>query len=189
MIVGLGNPGAEYKGTRHNVGFLVIDQLATAEGITVKTKQKKALTGSGYIGVVEVLLAKPTTYMNLSGDAIHFLRKIHKIPMTRTLVVCDNLDLPLAKVQLKEKGSHRGHNGLRSVIFRNGGSNDFARISIGIGRPPDGSGEEIPDYVLGKFRAEEVPFIEQAADEAVDIIRKYIQLSTGITQLVSDKKK
>uniref|UniRef100_A0A0D9WJD4 Peptidyl-tRNA hydrolase n=1 Tax=Leersia perrieri TaxID=77586 RepID=A0A0D9WJD4_9ORYZ len=131
LLVGLGNPGRMYKGTRHNVGFEVIDAIAEAEGISVSSKQFKAIVGKGLIGDVPVMLAKPQTYMNASGESVGLLIAYFKIPLSQVLVIYDDLDLPFAKLRLLPKGGHGGHNGMRSIINHLKQSRDFPRLRIG----------------------------------------------------------
>ncbi|CAD5313079.1 unnamed protein product [Arabidopsis thaliana] len=136
LIVGLGNPGKKYQGTRHNVGFEMVDALADAEGISMNTVNFKALFGKGVIGNIPIMLAKPQTFMNLSGESVGQIVSFYKIPLKQVLVVYDDLDLPFGKLRLLPKGGHGGHNGMRSIIDRLKGSRDFPRLRIGIGRPP-----------------------------------------------------
>ncbi|KAK2976499.1 hypothetical protein RJ640_001044, partial [Escallonia rubra] len=156
LIVGLGNPGKIYNGTRHNVGFELVDAIAEAEGISMSSVSFKALFGKGFIGNVPVMLAKPQTFMNASGESIF-----------------DDLDLPFAKLRLLPKGGHGGHNGMKSVINHLKGSRDFPRLRIGIGRPP---GRMDPvNFVLRKFSKQEreeasLDFTFQNGLEAIRIL-------------------
>ncbi|XP_010263165.1 PREDICTED: peptidyl-tRNA hydrolase, chloroplastic-like isoform X2 [Nelumbo nucifera] len=136
LLVGLGNPGKKYQGTRHNVGFEMLDAIAKAEGISISSVSFKALFGKGRIGNVPVMLAKPQTFMNASGESIY-----------------DDMDLPFAKLRLLPKGGHGGHNGMRSVIDHFRGSRDFPRLRIGIGRPP-GKMDTV-NFVLQPFNRQE----------------------------------
>lgn len=136
LIVGLGNPGKKYAATRHNVGFEMVDTIAEAEGISMTTVSFKALFGKGFIGDVPVILAKPQTYMNSSGESVGAIVSYYKIPLKQVLVIFDDLDLPFAKLRLLPKGGHGGHNGMKSVINHFKGNTGFPRLRIGIGRPP-----------------------------------------------------
>ncbi|XP_030535472.1 peptidyl-tRNA hydrolase, mitochondrial isoform X1 [Rhodamnia argentea] len=153
LIVGLGNPGKRYSGTRHNVGFEFVDTIAEAEGISMSSVSFKALFGKGFIGNVPVMLAKPQTFMNASGESVGPIASYYKIPLKQVLVVFDDLDLPFAKLRLLPKGGHGGHNGMRSVINHLKGSRDFPRLRIGIGRPP---GKMDPvNFVMRPFNKQE----------------------------------
>ncbi|XP_042490136.1 peptidyl-tRNA hydrolase, chloroplastic isoform X2 [Macadamia integrifolia] len=171
LLVGLGNPGKKYQGTRHNVGFEMIDTIAEAEGISISSVKFKALFGKGFIGHVPVMLAKPQTFMNASGESIGSIVSYYKIPLKQVLVVFDDMDLPLAKLRLLPKGGHGGHNGMRSVIDHFKGSRDFPRLRIGIGRPP-GKVDSV-NFVLQSFNRqerEELDFTFQKGLEAVRIL-------------------
>ncbi|VAH22223.1 peptidyl-tRNA hydrolase, mitochondrial-like [Triticum dicoccoides] len=153
LFVGLGNPGRMYKGTRHNVGFEMIDAIAEAEGISVSTKQFKSMVGKGLIGDVPVMLAKPQTFMNASGESVGQLVSYFKIPLNQVVLIYDDLDLPFAKLRLLPKGGHGGHNGMRSVIHHLKQSRDFPRLRVGIGRPTGMMGAI--GFVLRAFSKEE----------------------------------
>uniref|UniRef100_A0A7N0U0R6 peptidyl-tRNA hydrolase n=1 Tax=Kalanchoe fedtschenkoi TaxID=63787 RepID=A0A7N0U0R6_KALFE len=171
LIVGLGNPGKTYSGTRHNVGFELVDALAESEGISMGSVSFKALFGKGFIGNVPVMLAKPQTFMNLSGQSVGAIVSYYKIPLKQLLVVYDDMDLPFAKLRMLPKGGHGGHNGMRSIIDHVKGNRDFPRLRIGIGRPPgkmDGA-----SYVMRPFskqERQELDFTLQAGVEAVRIL-------------------
>ncbi|KAJ4830542.1 hypothetical protein Tsubulata_032102 [Turnera subulata] len=132
LIVGLGNPGKKYHATRHNVGFMMVDAIADAEGIPMSSVSCKALFGKGVIGNVPVILAKPQTFMNISGESVRAIVSYYKIPLQQVLLIYDDLDLPFAKLRLLPKGGHGGHNGMRSVIDHLKGSRDFPRLRIGM---------------------------------------------------------
>ncbi|KAJ7538713.1 hypothetical protein O6H91_11G060100 [Diphasiastrum complanatum] len=153
LFVGLGNPGSKYQGTRHNVGFEMIDTIAKAEGISINTIQCKALLGKGKIGDTVVLLAKPQTYVNLSGESVGPLAKYYKIPVEHVLVMYDDLDLEVAMMRLLPKGGHGGHNGMRNIIQNFKGNRQFPRLRIGIGRPPGTMDPKA--YVLQRFSTRE----------------------------------
>ncbi|KAL5748919.1 hypothetical protein ACOSQ2_026216 [Xanthoceras sorbifolium] len=171
LIVGLGNPGKKYQGTRHNVGFGMVDAIADAEGIPMSSVNFRALFGKGFIGNVPVMLAKPQTFMNASGESVGAIVSYYKIPLKQVLVIFDDLDLPFAKLRLLPKGGHGGHNGMRSIIDRFKGSRDFPRLRIGIGRPP-GKMDAV-NFVLRPFNKqerEELDFTFQHGIEAVRIL-------------------
>lgn len=144
VIVGLGNPEKKYEGTYHNIGFEVVDAFAQAHGIEINKKKFKALVGEGLVGGEKVLLAKPLTYMNLSGESVVMLRE--KFKDARILVVVDDIDLPKGEVRYRERGSAGTHNGLRSIVSFIG--QDFERIKVGIGRDIS---VDLADYVLSHF--------------------------------------
>ncbi|KAL9330195.1 hypothetical protein ACSQ67_005198 [Phaseolus vulgaris] len=171
LIVGLGNPGKKYAATRHNVGFEMVDAIAEAEGISMSSVSFKALFGKGLIGDVPVILAKPQTFMNLSGESVGAIVSYYKIPLKQVLVIFDDLDLPFAKLRLLPKGGHGGHNGMKSVINHFKGNTGFPRLRIGIGRPP---GKMDPvGFVLRTFtkqEREELNFTLQDGIEALRIL-------------------
>ena len=147
IIVGLGNPGREYEGTRHNVGFLVLDKLAAKENISILEKKHKAIIGKGMAAGQKCVLAKPQTYMNLSGEAVREAAQFYKIPAERVLVIYDDVSLPVGKLRVRPSGSAGGHNGIKNIIAHLG-TQDFPRIKIGTGAPA-GGGEEMVDWVIG----------------------------------------
>ncbi|MBQ9736009.1 MAG: aminoacyl-tRNA hydrolase [Clostridia bacterium] len=153
LVVGLGNPGKEYEGTRHNVGFLAIDAIAAASGAAVTRLRFRALTGEATVGGARVLLMKPQTYMNLSGEAVAEAARFYKIPPERVIVFCDDINFAPGKVRIRKKGSAGGHNGLKSIIACLG-SDAFVRFKMGVGerRHPE---EDLADFVLGKFSKED----------------------------------
>ena len=162
MIVGLGNPGPQFAGTRHNVGFEVIEALAKKHGVALKTHRHQSQYGIGTIGNKSVLLAKPLTYMNLSGRAILALARHYKIQPHSILVVADDLDMEPARVRLKPKGSAGGHNGHKSII-QSLGTDEYARLKIGIGK-----GEVGADHVLSRFNPNERAVINRAVELCVE---------------------
>ena len=150
LVIGLGNPGREYEKSRHNMGFLVVDELARRQGGRVSDRAGKSLTGRVRVGERELVLAKPQTMMNLSGVAAKALRAKYDVPLARTLVIHDDLDHPFGRLRIRKSGSSAGNHGIDSVIG-SFGTQDFIRFRVGIGRPP-GSGV---DYVLSPFTPEE----------------------------------
>jgi PTH1 family peptidyl-tRNA hydrolase len=148
LIVGLGNPGKQYEHTRHNIGFEVIDELSRIFDISLDQAKHKGLYGIGFYKGQKILLLKPMTYMNLSGESIRAVVDYYQIEEDNLVVVYDDLDLPVGKIRLRQKGSAGGHNGIKSTIAHLG-TQEFNRIRIGIDRPPKGM--KVPDYVLGRF--------------------------------------
>lgn len=171
LIIGLGNPGREYTGTRHNIGFAVLAELARKHGLNFDKRCCHSRTGEGRIIGQEVVLAKPQTYMNLSGNAVAALMRRYKLKLSDILVVHDDIDLPLGKIRLRANGSAGGHNGIKSIIA-SVGSMDFARLKIGIGRPesPDVERREVVDHVLTGFNADERKAAEEAIGNSVQAI-------------------
>ena len=168
-IVGLGNPGGEYKSTRHNVGFDVLDELAKRWGVELKASSRR----KARLAVVkdrDVLLAQPQTFMNLSGIAVGGLMAFYKVRPADVLVVVDEVQLPLGKLRLRQSGSAGGHNGLKSVIEMVG--QDFPRLRIGVGRGNDQW--DLSDHVLARFSAEERPTIERAVKRAADAVETFV---------------
>ncbi|GLI59692.1 hypothetical protein VaNZ11_001637 [Volvox africanus] len=174
LIVGLGNPGSNYDDTRHNVGFMVLDELARAAGIDCRKLEKSAAVGKGEVQGKQVLLVKPVTFMNNSGESVAALAKFYRVPPNRVLVISDDLDQPVAQVRLRQRGGHGGHNGLRSIIDRMGGTQDFPRIKIGIGRPT--GPVPIATYVLQPFSKAERPEIDSAVQESVTLVKSVLAL-------------
>jgi PTH1 family peptidyl-tRNA hydrolase len=160
LVIGLGNPGREYERSRHNMGFLVVDELALRHGRRVTDRAAKSLTGRIQLADREVVLAKPQTMMNLSGLAAKALRAKYSVPLERVLVVHDDLDLPFGRLRIRKGGSSAGNHGMDSVI-ESFGTKDFVRFRVGIGRPP-GNGV---DYVLS-------PFIEPERAQLPDIVAR-----------------
>ncbi|KAG1676041.1 hypothetical protein FOA52_014906 [Chlamydomonas sp. UWO 241] len=181
LVVGLGNPGSTYARTRHNVGFMIVDALAKEEGIECRKLEASAAVGRGTICGQRVVLVKPVTFMNNSGDSVSELTKKYGVPPSRVLVVTDDLDQPTAGIKLKPKGGHGGHNGLRSIIARLGDDAGFPRLKVGIGRPPPGT--PVPNYVLQDFTDEEQAAIDGAVAMSCTVVRSV--LSLGFERAVS----
>lgn len=178
MILGLGNPGARYKRTRHNLGFLVVDELAQRHRLKEKAR-RSARVWEGSMANTPVVLAQPQTMMNASGNAAVDLRRAYNVhDYGNLLVVYDELDLPVGTVRMRDKGSSGGHNGMRSIIERLG-TQELARLRIGIGRPPPG--EDPIDYVLTTFRHDERPVVEQAVRYAADAVESWVELGAAET--------
>lgn len=169
LIVGLGNPGREYRNTRHNIGFDVIDVIAGQEHIDVAEKKHKALIGKGMIAGQKVILAKPQTYMNLSGESIRSLLDYYKVDETEELIVIsDDISLSPGQLRIRKKGSAGGHNGLKNIIAHLG-HDSFQRIKMGVGEKP--KGYDLADYVLGHFDKQERELMDDAAKRAADAVR------------------
>ncbi len=167
LIVGLGNPGKQYHGSRHNVGFACVDLLAAKWGIKLDQRRAKAILGQGSLGETAVVLAKPRTYMNLSGEGLEYLLTRFSASPHDLVVVQDDMDLPLGRIRLRPRGSDAGHNGIRSII-NSLGTQEFVRVRIGIGKPPDEM-DEI-SFVIGQFLPEERPHIENAIARAAESV-------------------
>ena len=165
LIAGLGNPTREYEKTRHNVGFETIDILADKAGTTVTEKKHKALYGKGYIGSQKVILAKPQTYMNLSGESIREIADFYKIEPENIIILCDDINLSEGQLRIRLKGSAGGHNGLKNIISHLG-TQEFPRIRIGVGEKPRGM--DLADYVLGRFPKEQQAVMEEAYRDAAE---------------------
>lgn len=160
IIVGLGNPGSKYEKTRHNMGFETIDLLAKDMGISVETKKHKALIGTGMIGSNKVVLAKPQTFMNLSGESVRELVDFYKIdPEKELIVIYDDISLEPGKLRIRAKGSAGGHNGIKNIIAHLG-SEKFPRIKVGVGEKP--ARMDLADYVLGHITGPEKALIEES---------------------------
>jgi PTH1 family peptidyl-tRNA hydrolase len=171
LIVGLGNPGKEYAETRHNVGFRVVDELARRFGLTFGKKERKAVVATGVILGKKVVLARPQTYMNLSGEAVRALVDFYKVEMPRILVVSDDLDIPLGTIRLRKFGGAGGQGGMKNVI-QHLGTHDFNRLRFGIGRPP---GKMNPkDYVLQAFRGDDAILAAEVVDRAANAVETWL---------------
>ena len=167
LIVGLGNPGAEYARTRHNAGFLVVQELAKRASAHWNLETKfDARVAKASQGERRILFAEPQTFMNASGEAVSALASFYRVPVSQLLVVTDDADLPLGEIRLRAKGSSGGHHGLES-IEQHIGSREFARLKVGIGRTRDGR-REITNYVLGRFSSEEKRLLEKVLQRAAD---------------------
>jgi PTH1 family peptidyl-tRNA hydrolase len=176
LILGLGNPGRRYQFTRHNIGFMVLEKIAAQREVDLKQKSFDALWNRGKIAGIDVLLALPQTYMNLSGNAARKLLAYFKMDISNLIVIHDDLDLPFGKLRLKTGGGDAGHKGLKSITTCIG-SADFIRVRMGIGKPSDKS--RVEDYVLERFGSEEAAvlprIIQLAADAATEIVLSGMQ--------------
>lgn len=184
MIVGLGNPGANHKANRHNVGFMAVDRLADDTEIPIRRVQHRALFGKGEIYSHPLMLVKPQTFMNRSGDSIGLMARYYKIPASKVLVVYDELDLPLGSLRLRQKGGSGGHNGMKSVIQHLG--DGFPRMRLGIGRPP---GRMDPAaYVLQDFSKDQIPIADEMLDAAVAAIVSFVRVGVDLAMTLHNKK-
>ena len=168
IVVGLGNPDKEYDNTRHNIGFAVIDAIADKYNIYVDTKKHKALIGKGIIEGNKVVLAKPQTYMNLSGESVRELVDFYKInPEDELIVIYDDIALDVGRLRVRPKGSAGGHNGIKNIIACTG-TDIFPRIRVGVGDKP--KNYDLADYVLGHFSKEEQTIMKDGIDEAIEAL-------------------
>lgn len=181
LVIGLGNPGREYRDTRHNIGFLVIDTLCAALGASLNRVQSKALVGTGIIEGRKIIMAKPQTFMNLSGQAVGGLVRFYKVPVRQLIVAHDDLDLPFGTIRMRPGGGSAGQKGMGSIIQQLG-TQEFARLRMGIGRPP---GRMDPSaYVLQRFTSAEQEVLRAALDRAAEAVRAFVcrGLDTAMNQ-------
>lgn len=172
LIIGLGNPGREYRDTRHNAGFMVVDRICAAFNIRLTRLQSKALVGTGTWETQKIVIAKPQTFMNLSGQCVGSLMRFYKAPLEQVLVIHDDLDLPVGTLRLRPGGGSAGQRGLASIIQQLG-TQEFPRLRIGIGRPP---GQMDPaDYVLERFTSSDKGLIPLLLDRSVDAMKDFLQ--------------
>ena len=172
IIVFLGNPGPRYEMTRHNAGFMAADAMAKEKNVNINKARFKALTATCDIGGESVLLMKPQTFMNLSGDAVAQATKFYKIPPERVIVVSDEISLPIGKLRIRTKGSAGGHNGLKDIIAKLG-TDAFPRIRIGVGAPPHPD-YDMADWVLSSFKNQDAEDMLAAAERAAQAAQCYI---------------
>jgi len=173
LIAGLGNPGREYRANRHNAGFMLLDRLVERHKWLGFTKrQGKALITTGLLGQVPVILAKPQTFMNLSGEAVSPLLRFYDLPLERLLVVVDEIDLPLGTLRLRPDGGSAGHNGMRSIIEQLG-TEVFPRLRVGVGRPQ--GVKAAAGYVLRDFRGEDLEIMNLTLDKAADAVECFVR--------------
>ncbi len=179
IVVGLGNPGKEYKNTRHNVGYMVLEELARRHSVDRQESKFDAIIGHISIKGEKVLLVKPLTYMNLSGRSVQPLVHWYKLELSDLMVVYDDMDLSVGTIRMRPVGGSGGHNGIKSIIERLG-TTEFARTRIGIGRPVD---REAVNWVLGRFAGSEAEQIEQTIKQAADAMEKWV--SAGISEAMN----
>jgi len=173
LIAGLGNPEKKYEATRHNIGFETIDLLAHETRISLSKLKHKAVMGDGVICGEKVIIAKPQTYMNLSGESIRDIAGFYKIPVENIIIVCDDINLELGRIRIRPKGSDGGHNGLKSIIYQLA-DDGFVRIRMGVGAPK-GEHYNLADYVLGRFSKEEIEVLTPTANRVVEAIKVIIE--------------
>ena len=173
LVVGLGNPGDKYENTRHNAGFMAIDQLADRGNFPVQRLKFHALTHQATISGQGVLVMKPTTYMNLSGDAVAEAAAFYKVPADHILVLCDDISLPVGKLRIRTSGSAGGHNGLKHIIQRLG-TDQFPRVKIGVGGKPHPD-YDLADWVLGRFEGQDKTVMEEAALRSAQAVECYLK--------------
>ena len=179
LIAGLGNPGSEYEGNRHNCGFMVADVLADRIGARFKRDRSRARVAAGRLAGYPVTLAKPQTFMNASGRPVAALRTFYKIPVEHIVVIHDELDIPFGTIRIKQGGGDNGHNGLRSVTAALG-TRDYLRVRVGIGRPP---GRMDPaDYVLHDFSAAERKALPEVLERSADAVEVLLQRGLAAAQ-------
>ena len=177
IIAGLGNPGKEYAGSRHNVGFMTLDELADRYNIDVREKAHKALIGKGMIEGNKVILVKPQTYMNLSGESIRSVMDYYKTEPSEFIVIYDDISLEPGQIRIRKKGSAGGHNGIKNIIAHLG-TQEFPRIKVGVGNKPPRM--DLADYVLGRFPKEERGLMEDAFKEAAEAVEVLVKEGAGI---------
>lgn len=180
LLVCLGNPGKQYENTRHNIGFLTADALEKRYGVKINKLRYRALTGEVKIGDQRVLVIKPQTYMNLSGEAVKLAGGFYKIPPDHVLVISDDVSLPLGKLRIRAGGSAGGHNGLKNIIAHLG-TDQFPRIKVGVGAPahPD---HEMVDWVIGNFIPQERKTVDEAIEKVLDAVECLIEKGVSETQ-------
>lgn len=183
LIVGLGNPGREYGQHRHNMGFRCVNYFARKHDLEFNKRQSRSQIAKGRVAGENIILAKPQTFMNLSGQSVAPMVQQLNIPLNDLVVICDDLDLPLGRIRIREKGSAGGHRGIQSIID-NLHSQDFARIRVGLGRPPEvRSEDDVAAYVLNEFTSDEQPLITEAVARVAEALE--VLLSRGIAEAMN----
>lgn len=173
IVVGLGNPGSKYEGTRHNAGFMALDHIAEKAGAELKRVRFKGLCGFALLGGKKVLLLKPSTYMNLSGQSVTEAMGFYKLPPEKVIVLFDDISLPPGRMRIRLKGSHGGQNGMKNIIYL-AGSDQFPRIKIGTGEKPNPQWD-LADWVLSRFTAEEGKQLSEALEHAASAVELMVQ--------------
>lgn len=187
IVAGLGNPGKKYENTRHNIGFMVIDEAAEKYDIRFTEKKHKAVIGKGMIGGEKVILVKPQTFMNLSGESIREIIDYYKIEdQTELIVISDDISLDVGAIRIRKKGSAGGHNGLKNIILHLG-HDEFQRIRVGVGNKP--AEYDLIDYVLGNFDKEEQKLLTESISEAAEAIGVMIKDGPDVAMNQFNKKK
>lgn len=182
LIVGLGNPGRKYQYNRHNVGFMIVDKFAEKYGIELSIKKKKAVFGRGKCNGQEVVILKPQTFMNLSGEAVLYLASFFKVKTNDIIVVFDDTELPFGKIRIRKGGGSGGHNGVKSLI-NSLKSEDFPRLRFGIGRPKSDSEQDLCEYVLEDLTPEEKSAFAVESEKAVEAL--YVMLTQSIDEAMN----
>lgn len=169
LIVGLGNPGSQYEDTRHNIGFKVVDNIAKEYNIEINRQKFKGMCGEGFINGEKVILLKPSTYMNLSGESVREVVDFYKLSNEDLVVIYDDISLDVGRLRIREKGSAGGHNGIKSIIAHLG-TDIFPRIKVGVGQP----NVDLVNYVLGKFTKEEMEVLSESIDASTKAVREIL---------------
>jgi PTH1 family peptidyl-tRNA hydrolase len=185
IIIGLGNPTREYQATRHNIGFDVITQIADDYNISLDTKKHKAICGKGMINGEKIVLAKPQTYMNLSGESVRELVDFYKVLPQEIIVIYDDISLEVGQLRLRKQGSAGGHNGIKSIIAHLG-TQEFSRIKVGVGDKPEGW--DLADYVLSRFAEAEQPIIRDAIKNSSEAVKTIITEGFDAAMNIYNKK-
>lgn len=186
LIVGLGNPGTEYAATRHNIGFDMVTFLSDQYNIPLRSREEKALVGKGVIEGQKVILAQPQTYMNLSGESVRALMDYYKLDLDELIVIYDDISLPVGQIRIRMKGSAGGHNGIKSII-QHMGTQEFARIKIGVGGKPEGG--DLVKHVLGRFSREQDAMFRDIFALAAEGVQKLLMNdSAAAMNLVNGRK-
>ena len=186
IIVGLGNPDRQYQNTRHNIGFDVIDVIAAKNHITVGERKHKALIGKGFVGGQKVVLVKPQTYMNLSGESVREVIDFYKVDeKSELIVISDDISLDVGQIRIRKKGSAGGHNGLKNIILHLR-QDEFKRVKMGVGEKP--AGFDLVDYVLGHFPKEEREIMDESAGRAAEAIEVMITDGADAAMNLYNKK-
>ncbi|MBE6700382.1 MAG: aminoacyl-tRNA hydrolase [Ruminococcaceae bacterium] len=173
IVAGLGNPGKKYENTRHNAGYMTLDKISSKYGFGIDKVKFKSLVGEGNIGGHRVLFMKPETYMNNSGEALGEAVRFYKIPVEKVIVISDDISLPVGKIRIRRKGSHGGHNGLKSIEAHLG-SNTYPRIKMGVGEKPHPD-YDLADWVLGKFSAEDKKIFDTSCEKGVGALELILE--------------
>jgi len=180
LLVCLGNPGKQYENTRHNIGFLTADEIERRSGVKINKLRYRALTGEVKLGGERVLVMKPQTYMNLSGEAVKLAGAFYKIPPERVIVISDDVSLPLGKLRIRANGSAGGHNGLKNII-QHLGTDAFPRIKVGVGAPAHPE-HDMVDWVIGNFTPAEKKVVSEAVGKAADAVECLIEKGVSEAQ-------
>lgn len=176
IVAGLGNVGEKYESTRHNAGFLVLDTLTEKTGIKIERAKFHALVGDGTFGSKRVLFMKPTTFMNSSGEAVGEAARFYKVPPENVIIISDDISLPVGKIRVRRKGSHGGHNGLKSIEAHLS-SSAYPRVKVGVGEKPHPD-YDLADWVLGKFSKEDLQSLKSALENAVSALELIVSGKT-----------